>query len=212
MTHTAKQKTESIPAKYPRAELEQMVRRWLDANQRAEQTGDWQTTLGAHYTDDAEYSWDLGPNERFVARGVTEIRQWALGAQMEGFDGWRYPYDNVLIDEAQGQVVGFWHQVSPFRRPDGSAYEVAGLGGSWFRYGGDYKWSWQRDFFDFGNVMATFSELAAAGHLNGTIKDKIRKVARGHALPGHVKLPHPITLAQRVKGGLALARIALIGR
>ena len=33
------------------------------------------------------------------------------------------------------------------------------MGGPWFRYAGNYKWSWQRDFFDFGNAMALFMEL-----------------------------------------------------
>lgn len=36
-----------------RAELEEMMRRWIDANERATATGDWKSTLGAFYTDDA---------------------------------------------------------------------------------------------------------------------------------------------------------------
>ena len=39
-------------------------------------------------------------------------------------------------------------------RPDGSPYVIAGIGGSWFRYGGNGQWSWQRDFFDVGNATA----------------------------------------------------------
>ena len=33
-------------------------------------------------------------------------------------------------------------------REDGSVIDVPGVGCSWFKYGGDYKWKWQRDVFD----------------------------------------------------------------
>jgi hypothetical protein len=56
---------------------------------------------------------------------------------------------------------------------------VAGIGGSWFRYGGNYKWEWQRDFFDLGNVKALFFELAADGKLDLAVKRKIGKLAKG---------------------------------
>ena len=153
-----------MPA-FPREELEEMMERWLEANRNAEREGDWSTYLGAHYTDDAVYRWNVGPNEEFWARGIEEIKEVALGYHMKGFEDWVYPYDTVLIDEKQGQVVGFWRQVAPFKRADGTDYEVAGVGGTWFKYAGDFKWSWQRDFFDFGNVKATFIELAGRGPL-----------------------------------------------
>lgn len=200
------------PQSYPRTELEEMVERWLDANRRAESTGDWKSTLGAHYTDDAEYRWDVGPEETFVARGVQEIRDVAIGYQMAGFDGWSYPYDRVLIDDQKGEVVGFWRQVAPVKRADGSAIEVPGVGGSWFRYGGDWKWSHQQDFFDFSSVMATMRELAALGALPESVKKKIQMVTRGKPLPGHEANPHVPSPMGKLRGNLALARIALIGR
>ena len=49
---------------------------------------------------------------------------------MGGLDGWTYPYQKVLIDEHQGEVIGLWKQVADAKRPDGSPYEVAGLGGA----------------------------------------------------------------------------------
>ncbi|WP_345147519.1 hypothetical protein [Nonomuraea rubra] len=63
-----------------------------------------------------------------------------------GLAGWSYPYQSILIDERQGQVVGFWKQLADARRPDGSPYEVPGIGGSRFRYGGGFRWSRQRDW------------------------------------------------------------------
>lgn len=196
----------------PRAELEETMRRWLDANRRAEATGDWKTTLGAHYTDDAEYRWDLGADETFVARGVEEIKEVAIGYQMRGFEGWTYPYERVVIDDQRAEVVGFWRQVSPFKRADGSFYEVPGLCGSWFRYGGDYKWSHQQDFFDLSCVIATLRELAGQGLLSEPLKQKMRERARGKLLPGHRPRADRASAVEKLRGNLALARIALLGR
>ena len=122
-------------ASFPRAELEEMVQRWLDANRRCEQAGDWRP-LAAMYTAGATYGWNMGPSEEFMVAGRDQIRDVALALEMGGLDGWSYPYQRVLIDDVQGEVVGFWKQVAGAARPDGSHYEVAGIGGSWFRYGG----------------------------------------------------------------------------
>jgi len=162
------------------------MKRWLEANKAAEKRGDW-SQMAELYTEDAEYTWNLGPNEEFVARGREEIRKWALGTEMEGLDGWTYPYLKVLIDDKEGEIVAFWKQISPIKKPDGSNVEVKGVGGSWFRYGGDYKWCWQRDFFDLGNVMAVFMELMQNGQLSDAMKRRVEKAMSGELVPGHVK-------------------------
>ena len=174
-----------MPA-FPRAEMEEMMRRWLKANEDAEEAGDWKP-MAEFYTKDAEYTWNLGPNEDFVAHGRDQIRDWCLGTEMEGLEGWQYPYDKVLIDEKQGEIVAFWRQVAPGKRADGSAYEACGVGGSWFRYAGNYQWCWQKDFFDFGNVMALFMELIQDGKLSGGMQKRIEAVMAGEVPPGHVK-------------------------
>ncbi len=143
-----------MPA-YPRAELEEMVERWLDANRRGEAKKDWRH-MADLYTEDATYGWNVGPNDEFMVVGREDIRAIALGFEMAGLEGWTYPYQRVLIDDQQGEVLGLWRQVADATRADGTNYEIAGLGGSWFRYGGDFRWSWQRDFFDVGNAGATF--------------------------------------------------------
>ena len=84
---------------------------------------------------------------------------------MAGLEGWTYPYQKVLIDEVQGEVLGLWKQVADATKADGTNYEIAGLGGSWFRYGGDFRWSWHRDFFDVGNAGAVFMAMIADGTL-----------------------------------------------
>jgi hypothetical protein len=196
---------------YPREELEEMVERWLAANRRAEREGNWIKHLGAMYTADAEYRWNMGPNREFIARGRKEIEDWALGAHMEGFEKWRYPYANILIDDKQGEIIGIWRQVAPAKRKDGSDYEIQGVGGSWFRYGGGYRWSWQRDFFDLANVKAVFMELAADGKLETPVKRRLSKLARGQALPGVYPIIEDPGFAKRLKGMLAMARIVLFG-
>ena len=174
-------------AAFPLEEIEEMVRRWLEANEKAEAENDWKKHLTPFYTEDAEYSWNSGPNDDFIARGRHQIRDWVLGTEMAALDGWTYPYEQVLIDEKKGEVVGFWKQIAPFKRPDGSNYEVAGIGGSWFRYAGNYQWCWQKDFFDTGNSAVLIGELDQAGLLNDVMKERIRKGIEGELMPGHVR-------------------------
>lgn len=171
---------------YPREELEEMVRRWLAANTRAEETGDWHG-LADFYTEDATYGWNTGVGEDFMAVGRDEIRDIAVGIEMQGLEGWTYPYQRVLIDEKLGEVIGLWKQIADRKRADGTPYEVAGIGGSWFRYGGDYRWSWQRDFFDFGNVATLMLEMYQAGALSDGMKKRLDAAASGERQPGHYK-------------------------
>jgi len=171
-----------MPA-FPRHELDEMVQRWLDANRRAEEAGDW-SPMAELYTEDATYGWNYGPKEEFMAVGRDEIRDLALGQEMAGLDGWSYPYQEVLVDDSKGQVIGLWRQIADATRPDGSHYEVAGIGGSWFRYAGDWQWSWQRDWFDFGNAAALFIEMIEAGALSEGMQQRMEASAAG-SQPGH---------------------------
>ena len=174
-----------MPA-YPREELEQMMQRWLDTNKKCEEIGDWRP-LAELFTEDATYGWNLGPAGEFMAVGRNEIREVALGLEMGGLDGWTYPYQEVLIDERKGQVIGLWKQVADATRADGSRYVVPGVGGSWFRYGGNFQWSWQRDFFDFGNAAATFIEMIKDGTLSEGMTKRMERAAAGEQ-PGHYRL------------------------
>ena len=169
---------------FPRAELDEMVRRWLKENERCEQAGDWRP-LAEMYTEDATYGWHVGPREEFMAIGREEIRELALGQEMEGLEGWTYPYQSFLIDDRQGEVIGFWKQLAEGRRPDGTDYEVPGIGGSWFRYAGNSQWSWQRDFFDFGNVSALYLEMMRDNALSDGMKRRIDRAVSGERTPGY---------------------------
>ena len=171
-------------AQFEHTELKEMVDRWLEANRLAQVAGDWRG-MAELFTVDATYGWNMGPHEDFMAVGRDEIREIALGMEMGGLDGWTYPYQKVLIDEHQGEVIGLWKQVADAKRPDGSAYEVAGLGGSWFRYAGNWQWSWQRDFFDFGNATSLFIEMMRAGVLSDGMQRRLDRSTASERLPGH---------------------------
>ena len=90
----------------------------------------------------------------------------------------------TLIDDQRGEVVGFWRQQSP-PTGDGSRYEIAGTGGSWFHYAGDFKWDWQRDFFDHMNAGTVFLQMAKDGALSEGMQ---RRMEKGASMPGWVRL------------------------
>jgi len=170
-------------ATFDRAELDEMIARWIDANKQAEAEGDWKP-LAEMYTEDATYGWNYGPKQEFMAVGRDEIRDLALGQEMDGLEGWQYPYQQFVVDERSGDVIGFWKQTADETRESGEPYTVQGIGGSWFRYGGDFQWSWQRDFFDFGNVSHLFLEMITDNKLSDGMNKRIERSTSKTPLPG----------------------------
>ncbi|MFV0493719.1 nuclear transport factor 2 family protein [Mycobacterium sp.] len=173
-----------MPA-FPREELEDWVQRWLEANRSAERTGDW-TALADFYADDATYGWNIGPKEDVMCVGIDEIRDIALGLEMAGLENWQYPYQKVIVDDKQGEIVGFWKQIAT--DADGVTSEIYGIGGSWFRLNGDVKIEWQRDFFDFGHVQALYLDLMKTGKLSAGMQKRIERSLAGEKLPGYYPL------------------------
>ncbi|MFI6870724.1 nuclear transport factor 2 family protein [Nocardia sp. NPDC050406] len=168
---------------FPREELDEMVQRWEEENKRCEALGDWKP-LAHFYTEDATYGWNYGPQQEFMAVGRDEIRDIALGQEMFGLEGWTYPYQEFVVDDRSGSVIGFWKQVNEKHRADGTPYSPQGIGGSWFRYAGNFQWSWQRDFFDFGNVTALFVEMMTDNALSPGMQKRIERSVSGEPLPG----------------------------
>ena len=107
---------------FSRHELEEMMQRWVAANDRAGETGDWDP-MADFYTEDAVYSWNNGSKYEFVAQNRDEIQKWVFGTEMEGLGKWTYPYVRVLIDESQAEVVG-----SPEPEAPGSAMRATTSG------------------------------------------------------------------------------------
>ncbi|MDT5337856.1 MAG: hypothetical protein QOD90_3361 [Mycobacterium sp.] len=175
-----------------REQLDDWVARWLKANQDSEAAGDWKN-LADFYTEDATYGWNIGPKEDVMCVGKDEIRDVALGLEMEGLDNWVYEYQKVLVDEKQNEIVGFWKQI--VNKTDGTQEEIYGIGGSWFRLNDDLLIEWQRDFFDFGHVAYMFGKLIGSGDLSDGMQRRIERSVAGEKLPGYYPLgqsPVPI--------------------
>ena len=162
---------------FPRDEMQEMVRRWVAANDEAGRSGDW-SRMSSFYSEDAVYSWNTGPNWEFVARGRQQIHDWAFGSEMAGLEHWTYPYVRTLIDDQKAEFLGVWRQIAPVKDPEGTPYEIAGTGGSWFRYAGNFQWSWQRDFFDHGNAGAVFGAMAKNGRLTDEMLERMKAGAK----------------------------------
>jgi hypothetical protein len=103
---------------------------------------------------------------------------------MLGFQGWIYPYQASVIDERTGMIVGFWRQVTTFDAPTGEPYEISGLGGSWFSYGGERQWAWQRDIFDYGLAMDGVMRVIQDGNMTPQLEQRIQAATSG-VQPGH---------------------------
>ena len=92
-----------------------------------------------------------------------------------------------------------------------SRYEVAGIGGSWFRYAGNFQWSWQRDWFDFGNAASLFMEMMTDGALSEGMTERMQRSSK--PLPGHYRLGDaPVGLWEVVMGIGALDVLLIDGK
>ncbi|CAJ1495866.1 nuclear transport factor 2 family protein [[Mycobacterium] burgundiense] len=175
-----------------REDLEKWVDSWLEANRVAEEAGDWKP-LADFFTEDATYGWNIGPKEDVMCIGRDEIRDVALGLEMEGLENWVYEYQKTIIDEKQNEIVGFWKQIA--NKSDGTRDEIYGIGGSWFRLNDELLIEWQRDFFDFGHVQKAYMKLIESGDLTPAMQKRIERALSGEKLPGYYALgqaPAPI--------------------
>lgn len=172
-----------------RAEIEEFWESWLDVNRQAERSGDWRV-MADWYAEDATYGWMLTPEEHFMAVGREQIRDWAIGIEMDGFDGWHYDYMATVIDEKNAMVVGFWKQRAGIVDDEtGKEFEIPGLGGSWFgverQADGGLKFAWQRDWFDFGAMAHTMGRVVKSGKAPETLMRRLQVF--GLEVPGHYR-------------------------
>jgi hypothetical protein len=174
-----------------RAEIEEFWASWLQINRDVEATGDWRP-MAQWYAEDATYGWMYHPDEHFMAVGRDQIRDWAIGIEMDGLDGWHYDYVCTMIDEQKSMVLGFWKQrAGIINEETGKEYEILGIGGSWFGLkrvaegadAGQVKIDWQRDWFDLPSTGHTFVEILKSGKAPDTLMKRLE--VTGHDVPGH---------------------------
>ncbi len=184
-----------------RTEIEEFWETWLQVNRDAEAQGDWRV-MAEWYAEDASYGWMYSPDEHFMAVGRDQIRDWAIGIEMDGLDGWHYDYQASVIDEKNAMIVGFWKQKSGITDDaTGEEYEILGIGGSWFGVerqttgadAGRLKFAWQRDWFDMPSTSHTFLKIITDGKAPETLLKRIS--VSGLDVPGHYRyadLPSPV--------------------
>ena len=175
-----------------RAEIEEFWDSWLAINREAERTGDWRV-MAEWYAEDATYGWMYSPDEHFMAVGRDQIRDWAIGIEMDGLDGWHYDYQATVIDERNQMVVGFWKQRSGILDDaTGEEFEILGIGGSWFGVerqvggpdDGQLKFAWQRDWFDMPSTAHTFVSIIQAGKAPETLLKRMSVTPIQTHVPG----------------------------
>jgi len=190
---------------FTRAEIKDFWAEWLEVNRESERTGDW-STLADSYLENASYGWMFTPDEHFMAIGRDQIRDWAVGTEMAGLEGWHYDYMATVLDEENGMIVGFWKQRSGLTDETGHEYEILGIGGSWFGLArdeadGKIRFAWQRDWFDLGSTAHTFMEIVKSGSASKSFMDRI--AIPGMEMPGHYRytdLPAPLWPPQVERG------------
>lgn len=176
-----------------RAEIEGFWETWLAVNREAERSGNWRT-MAECYAEDASYGWMYSPDEHFMAVGRDQIRDWAIGIEMDGLDGWHYDYQCTMIDDAKSMVLGLWKQRSGILDDEGVEFEIIGIGGSWFGLArqsggaddGQIKIAWQRDWFDMPSTAHTFVEILKSGKAPETLIKRMS--VSGLDVPGHYRL------------------------
>lgn len=185
---------------FTRDELEEFWESWLEVNREAERQGNWRI-MAEHYAVDATYGWMYSVDEHFMAIGRDQIRDYAIGIEMDGLDGWHYDYQATVMDDRTGMIVGFWKQKSGILDDAGREFEILGIGGSWFgveRQGpgpdeGQLQFAWQRDWFDMPSTAHTFMAIIEAGKAPETLLKRMS--VAGHGVPGHYHLediPSPV--------------------
>ena len=176
-----------------RAELEEFWDSWLRVNRDGEARGDWRV-LADWYAEDATYGWMYSPDEHFMAVGRDQIRDWAIGIEMDGLDGWHYDYVASVIDERNAMVVGFWKQRSGIVDDETrKEFEILGIGGSWMGIErqtsgpdeGLLKFAWQRDWFDMPSTAHTFLRIIESGKAPETLLRRMSVTGLG--VPGHYR-------------------------
>ncbi|HNB00031.1 MAG TPA: hypothetical protein PKX56_06720 [Marmoricola sp.] len=171
-----------------RDRMEEFWQGWLAANRVAERDQDW-GPLADLYFEDANYGWMYQPDEHFMATNREEIRQWALGTEMAGLEGWHYDYVATVMDETNGMVIGFWRQRAGIKDDSGQEYEILGIGGSWFgleERDGEVLIAWQRDWFDLGAAAHCFLTILQDGKAPAGLQ--ARMGLHGPSQPGHYRL------------------------
>lgn len=95
----------------PASSREEMVAKWLPINDRAEREGNWRH-LADFFAENIKYDWEA-PNRKYEFNDRETVRETCVGAAMDPYKGWTYPYDKIVIGKHKGEVFATWWQTKP---------------------------------------------------------------------------------------------------
>ncbi len=157
--------------KFSRAELEEALRIFNEAHQKASETGDWNIWADL-FTEDAVYL----EHAYGEFHGREEIRKW-IADVMAPYPNMRFPQDWVAFDEENGAIImcvqNVW--VDP-NNPDNNEFGFP----NWTRlvYAGNGKFSSEEDIYnpfrDAPRVMEAW--MKAGGTLKTPLRAKMKHV------------------------------------
>ena len=139
-------------------EVRALMDRFIAASRNAEETHDW-APLADFYAEDAVYRYSLGAAGARVAEGREEIRRLVMQRDMQGFEGWHFPYDWVATDG--DKVITKWWNEAPAQHEDGTPYRV--VGNSSLRLNQDLEIVEMHDNFDLAALLAMVQDLNRRG-------------------------------------------------
>lgn len=150
-----------------------LVRVMLEAREGGSYVKAFEHTL---HKDFRGYGWLNSDMNPFIVRGYDETMRVALGAEMSGHGGWKYPVLERLVDPEQGLIAYEWLMESPwpavedghytgFYRADGTGYTV-----HW--YAGEMQ-SLEQEDLGVGQPLQWSHELGlASGQMSKTLEDQ----------------------------------------
>ena len=139
---------------FPREEVEAAAQRYATVRADIDAGRGMWADLAQFFTDDAVF---IDPAWGRV-EGIEEMKATVFGDAMDGFDGWSFPIDFVVIEG--DDVVIKWRQLLGATRPDGTPYQQSGV--STLIYAGDGKFRYEEDIL---NMVHVLEDMRDSGEL-----------------------------------------------
>jgi len=146
-------------ADYPKEEILETLRRYIDVRGRIEAGELKWDALADFFTDDAAFvdpAWGRVDGRENIKKFFIE--------SMEGLEEWTFPHEWEAVD-GDRLVIG-WQNRLPGKRPDGGYWQAPGV--SRMIYAGDGKFSFEQDLLNMVHVFEIMKESGwkPTGRLN----------------------------------------------
>ncbi|MBA6411530.1 nuclear transport factor 2 family protein [Parahaliea sp. F7430] len=150
------------------ATLRATAQKLIEAHAEASISNDWTFFVDAIYDPNCVYTCEYAGVMTVTANGTDEIKATHYGRDMEGWEGWSFPYEGVYTG-TDNRLITHWLNRGPGKRPDGSHYQTPGL--SFITLNSEARIVRQFDMFDLAHQMKLCDELEDAGLLSAALKE-----------------------------------------